>query len=53
LCERHWGKFIRSFRLPVPIEEKKIDASFKDGVLIMTLPKREEVKPKEIEINMN
>lgn len=53
ICERRYGKFIRSFRLPAPVSEKKIDASFKDGILNLTLPKAEEAKPKEIEIKMN
>lgn len=50
LCERHYGKFIRSFRLPAQVNGEKIDASFKDGVLSLTLPKIEESKPKQIEI---
>lgn len=53
LCERRYGKFMRSFRLPTPVEAKKIDANFKDGVLTISLPKSEEAKPKEIEIKMN
>ena len=52
LCERHYGKFTRSFRLPNPIEAKKIEASMKEGILTITLPKSEEAKPKEIEIKM-
>lgn len=53
LCERKYGKFIRLFRLNDPIDNKKIEASFSDGVLTLELPKAEEAKPKEIEIKMN
>jgi len=52
LNERAYGKFVRSFRMNTPIVKDKIDASFKDGVLTLTLPKVEEAKPKEIEIKM-
>ena len=53
LCERNYGKFMRSFRIPTPVEKNKIDASFKDGILNIRLPKSEEAKPQEIEISMN
>ena len=53
LCERKHGKFLRSFRIPTPVETKKIDASYNDGILTISLPKTEEAKPKEIEISMN
>ena len=52
LCERHYGRFARSFRLPNPIEAKKIDATMKEGILTIALAKSEEAKPKEIEIKM-
>ncbi|NQS98288.1 MAG: Hsp20/alpha crystallin family protein [candidate division Zixibacteria bacterium] len=50
LCERSYGKFVRSFRLPNYFDSEKIDASFKDGILILTLPKLAETKAKQIEI---
>ncbi len=53
MCERRYGNFVRSFRLPTAVDNNKIDAGFKDGVLNLTLPKAEEAKPKEIEIKMN
>ena len=53
LCERRYGKFMRSFRLPTQVDNLKIDANFKDGVLTIALPKSEAAKPKEIEIKMN
>lgn len=48
--ERSYGTFSRSFRLPSLVKSDKIDANYKDGVLIITLPKAEEAKAKEIEI---
>lgn len=52
IVERAYGKFRRSFTLPLPVKEDKIDALFKNGVLTITLPKAEEVKPKEIKVNV-
>jgi HSP20 family protein len=48
--ERRCGAFQRSITLPAQIDADKADAKFKDGVLTLTLPKREEVKPKTIKI---
>ena len=50
--ERVYGKFTRSLRLAKDVDAQKIQASFKNGVLDITLPKAEEVKPKEIEIKI-
>jgi HSP20 family protein len=50
--ERSYGKYFRSFSLPKEIKEDKIDAEFKDGQLTITVPKAEEVKPKEIDIKI-
>ena len=50
--ERAYGKYFRSFTLPNKIREDKIDAEFKDGQLIITVPKAEEAKPKEIPIKV-
>jgi HSP20 family protein len=50
--ERSYGSFCRSFQLPTVVKTDKIKASYKDGVLSVTLPKTEEVKPKEIPINI-
>ena len=49
-CERYSGSFQRSFQLPVGVEADKVHASFKNGVLKITLPKAEEAKKKAIEI---
>jgi HSP20 family protein len=48
--ERAYGAFQRSFRLPVLVDANKVKASFKAGVLELTLPKAEEAKPKRIGI---
>jgi HSP20 family protein len=49
-CERSYGKFSRSFTLPTKVVADKIDASYKDGVLTVTLPKVEEAQPRQIQI---
>ena len=48
--ERHYGSFQRSFRLPENIHRDKLDASYKDGILKLTLPKSEESEVKKIEV---
>jgi HSP20 family protein len=50
--ERCYGSFSRAFELPIPVEADKIKASYRDGVLHVKLPKAEEVKPKEIPIEV-
>jgi HSP20 family protein len=50
LVERSYGSFVRSIRMPAPVNADKIEASYKNGVLTITCPKKEEVKPKAIEI---
>ena len=51
--ERAYGFFSRSFTLPSAVKEGQINATYQDGVLRVTLPKAEEVKPKEIPISVN
>lgn len=48
--ERAYGSFSRSFTLPSVVDTEKIKAEYKDGVLRVTLPTREEAKPKQISI---
>jgi HSP20 family protein len=48
--ERYFGKFSRTFRLPANVVGDKIDAMFKDGILMITMPKIEEAKPKQIQV---
>ena len=50
--ERSYGSFTRSFTLPNVIDTEKIQANYKDGVLRLTLPTKEEAKPKQIAINV-
>jgi len=50
--ERTYGKFYRSFNLPQKIRYDQIEAVFNDGQLLVTIPKSEEAKPKEIEIKV-
>jgi len=49
-CERAFGAYSRTIDLPVEVDKNKAKATFKNGILEITLPKKEEVKPKEIEI---
>lgn len=50
--ERSYGSFYRSFTLPTSVKADKVKATYKEGVLNITLPKTEEDKPKEIPINV-
>jgi HSP20 family protein len=50
LRERRYGAFQRSVNLPAPVNTDKAEAEFKNGVLTLTLPKVEEVKPRSIKI---
>ena len=52
LIERSYGSFTRSVRLPREVQSDKITASFKNGILKITLPKSEEAKKKEIKIKV-
>jgi HSP20 family protein len=45
-----WGAFSRSIRLPSNVDTEKVSASYKNGVLSIDLPKREEAKPRRIVI---
>lgn len=51
--ERFFGKFHRSIAIPSAVNPSGIKASYKDGILTVTLPKAEEAKPKQIEVNVN
>ncbi|HEX7010854.1 MAG TPA: Hsp20/alpha crystallin family protein [Phycisphaeraceae bacterium] len=50
LHERRFTRVSRSFRLPVAVDENKVEAKLDQGVLMLRLPKREEVKPRRIEV---
>jgi HSP20 family protein len=50
--ERTYGSFYRAITMPPTIDTSKVEASYKDGVLSLTLPKKEEAKPKQIAIDV-
>jgi HSP20 family protein len=50
-CERSYGSFYRSIPIPSNVDANKIEASFEDGVLEVTLPKSAKVKPKKIAVS--
>jgi len=51
--ERSYGAFQRSFALSAPIQADKVSASFKEGILTVMVPKSEEAKPREIDIQVD
>src|SRR5689334_19690105 len=51
--ERPRGKFVRSFTVPASVDQNKIDADYKDGVLQIRLPKRTEQKAQKIEVKIS
>lgn len=51
--ERLFGRFTRSISLPADVKSEQIAATYKDGILTVRLPKAEEAKPKQIEVNVN
>ena len=52
VSEISYGSFARTVALPVEVESEKAKATFKNGILELVLPKREEAKPKEIKIEV-
>ena len=50
--ERSYGSFVRTFSLPDVIDEEKVKAEFKEGVLNLSLPKSEKAKPKAIDVKV-
>jgi HSP20 family protein len=51
--ERSYGSFSRSFSLPNAVNTESIHAEYKNGVLTVNLPKREESKPRQVKVNVN
>ncbi len=49
--ERSYGGFSRAFSIPMTVDEQSINADYKDGILNIRLPKKEQAKPKQIKIN--
>jgi HSP20 family protein len=50
--ERSYGSFVRTFSLPRTVDASAITADYKNGVLEIAIPKKEEAKPKQIQINV-
>jgi HSP20 family protein len=50
--ERMYGSFQRTVPMPMPVDADNVDAKLRDGVLYITLPKREETKPKKINVSV-
>jgi len=51
--ERFLGRFQRMVTLPTPVAADRVKATYKDGILYITLPKAEEAKPKHIEVSVS
>jgi HSP20 family protein len=50
--ERSYGRFMRTITLPSDVDPNKVKATYKDGILTISLPKPESTKPKEIEVEI-
>jgi len=51
--ERYYGRFHRTVALPKPVKLDGIKAAYQDGILTVTMPKTEEARPKQIEVNVS
>lgn len=51
--ERSYGSFTRAFTLPSTVQQDKVKAKFRDGILEIMLPKVEEAKPKQIKVDVS
>lgn len=50
--ERRHGEFVRAFALPSSVESDKVGADYKNGVLTITLPKKETAKPRQVKVEI-
>jgi HSP20 family protein len=48
--ERSYGKFVRVLRLNIPLDSERAEASFDKGILTLVIPKKEEIRPKTIQV---
>ncbi len=51
LSESFYGSFMRSFNLPAPVDENRIEASCQEGILTIKLPKSQQTKAKEVKVH--
>jgi HSP20 family protein len=50
--ERNYGSFVRSFTVPSTVESDRVSAEYKNGVLTVTLPKKEAAKPRQVKVEV-
>lgn len=51
--ERNYGSFVRSFAVPNVFDTEKVSAAYKDGVLTVTLPKKEAARPRQVRVQVS
>lgn len=50
--ERSYGEFLRSFAVPSTVDTDKVGADYRDGVLTITMPRKESAKPRQVKVNV-
>lgn len=50
--ERSYGEFVRSFAVPSTVDTERVAADYKNGVLTVTLPRKESAKPRQVKVNV-